>query len=132
MKARALLVLGLLALAGCGANPLSVLTGGGPNVAANTQAGKTNAQTLGSSEVVNQKTRPVARGNTVGNLVQNANQSNDSNKVRCERVERVEIVEKDSPWLIWALVLSVAAGTAGLIAPQPGFVRRWGRREGAA
>lgn len=39
-----------LTLSSCGASPLSLLTGGGPNVAANTQIGKTNSQTVGKTE----------------------------------------------------------------------------------
>lgn len=43
----------LLILPSCsGINPLDVL-GGGPNVAANVQAGKTNTQTLGATKIVN-------------------------------------------------------------------------------
>lgn len=43
----------LLMLPSCsGINPLDVL-GGGPNVAANVQAGKTNTQTLGTTKIVN-------------------------------------------------------------------------------
>ena len=38
-----LLLVALLTLVGCG-GPLSLLTGGGPNIAANTQAGKENVQ----------------------------------------------------------------------------------------
>lgn len=47
------LILGTLlafTLAGCGASPLGILTGGGPNIAANVQAGKTNTQTLGQTQ----------------------------------------------------------------------------------
>ena len=40
-----LLVLLLLLMSGCGAVPLGLLGGGGPNVAANVQAGKENRQT---------------------------------------------------------------------------------------
>mgnify|MGYP003632238986 FL=1 len=49
--------IGLVSLAGCSANPLSLLTGGGPNVAANTQVGKENNQTVG----VVSNTRPQLR-----------------------------------------------------------------------
>lgn len=57
IKALALVLL----LGACG-GPLGLLTGGGPNVAANVQAGKTNTQTLGVSEVSEQTiTRPQAR-----------------------------------------------------------------------
>lgn len=43
-----------LGLSGCGGGPLSLLTGGGPNVAANVQAGKTNTQAL-EATVLEQK-----------------------------------------------------------------------------
>jgi hypothetical protein len=43
-------------LSSCG-GPLSLLTGGGPNVAANVQAGKENSQVFG----VNTTVRPVLR-----------------------------------------------------------------------
>jgi len=49
--------IGLVSLTGCGASPLSLLTGGGPNVAANTQIGKENNQTVG----VVSNTRPQMR-----------------------------------------------------------------------
>ena len=48
---------GLVSLAACGASPLSLLTGGGPKVAANTQVGKENNQTVG----VVSNTRPQLR-----------------------------------------------------------------------
>ena len=41
-----------MSLASCGPlSPLNLLTGGGPNVAANVQAGETNTQTIGTTEV---------------------------------------------------------------------------------
>lgn len=40
-----LVLIGLVSLVGCG-GPLSLLTGGGPNVAANTQIGKNNSQAV--------------------------------------------------------------------------------------
>jgi ABC-type transport system involved in multi-copper enzyme maturation permease subunit len=39
----------LLMIPGCSSGPLSLLTGGGPNIAANTQVGKENTQTIGVS-----------------------------------------------------------------------------------
>ena len=45
-----LLLLALTSTAGCTGNPLSLLTGGGPNVAANTQLGQQNTQTIGKTE----------------------------------------------------------------------------------
>jgi hypothetical protein len=52
-----LVLIGMLSLAGCGSNPLSLLTGSGPNVAANTQIGKENTQNLG----LNLSKRPQIR-----------------------------------------------------------------------
>jgi hypothetical protein len=49
--------IGLASLPGCGVSPLSLLTGGGTNVAANTQVGKENNQTIG----VVTNSRPVLR-----------------------------------------------------------------------
>lgn len=62
-----LLVFSGMVLAGCGGSPLSLLTGGGPNVAANVQAGKTNSQTIGQTNNVAPKTvvRPKARVETI-------------------------------------------------------------------
>lgn len=56
MKKLILAVTLAFTLAGCsGISPLSLLTGGGPNVAANVQAGKTNTQTLGTTQITEQK-----------------------------------------------------------------------------
>jgi hypothetical protein len=49
--------IGLVSLAGCGASPLSLLTGGGTNVAANTQVGRENTQNVG----LNTSLRPQLR-----------------------------------------------------------------------
>lgn len=59
---------GMLLLVACsGVNPLGLLTGGGPNVAANVQAGKTNSQTVGQTNNVAPKAvvRPKARVETI-------------------------------------------------------------------
>jgi nitrate reductase NapE component len=75
---------------------LNLLTGGGPNVAANTQVGKTNAQTVGTTKVTEQKlVRPVARGNI--------EQSNNTNKVQADSVETVVVNEIP----VWAIALGL-------------------------
>ena len=87
----------LAALSGCG-GPLSFLTGGGPNVAANVQAGKTNSQTVGTTRISEQKVvRPQARS-----IEQSAGQTG----VRSERVETV-IVNEYPVWLVLAFALAV-------------------------
>ena len=61
-----LLLLALMLTASCSKLP-SLLTGGGPNVAANVQAGKTNTQTLGTTNNIapTVSVRPNARVDSV-------------------------------------------------------------------
>jgi len=98
------LILGSL-LAGCMLNPMNLLGGGGgPSVNANTQAGKTNSQTLGNSTNTDQE---ISLQTLEGNL----NQSNDKNKVSTDSVENININEIP-PWVLILLVL-------GWLAPSP-------------
>jgi hypothetical protein len=92
---------GLISLvAACGSLPMKLLTGGGPNVAANTQVAKVANQTLGSS---------VATGDQKIELVQGHNnrveqvQSQD-NKVKTESVEKV-VINEVPPWVILLLLV---------------------------
>lgn len=98
----------LILLPGCTAmSAAKLLTGGGPNVAANVQAGKTNSQTIGQTQVTEQKlVRPQARS---------IEQSTGSTKVRSERVEAVTVNEKDSLWLVLLLALFAATTAAALV-----------------
>ena len=59
-----------LPLSSCGKIP-SFLTGGGPNVAANTQVGKTNTQTIGQTNNISPTVslKPNARVDTVDQSV---------------------------------------------------------------
>jgi uncharacterized protein YceK len=96
-------------LSGCGSALSSFLPGGGgPNVSANVQAGQTNTQTIGTTEVSDQTiTRPRARS---------IEQSTGETRVRTEYVERIEVHEVD-----WRYV-AVIAGLAGLLIPSPGEI----------
>lgn len=99
-------VLGLLVLASCGTpvGKLAGLTFGEPNVAANVQAGRTNAQTLGAAEFTDQRvTRSQARS---------IEQSAGRTGVRSESVETV-IVREDPP--AWLLLVALV----GWLAPTP-------------
>lgn len=103
-----LLVFSGMVLAGCGGSPLSLLTGGGPNVAANVQAGKTNNQTIGTTKVTEQKiVRPQAR---------DIRQTSDTNKVRAESVKTV-VVNEVPTWVMLLLIL-------GWLFPSPGEIGR--------
>lgn len=107
-----LVLAALLALAGCSGLPAAVVKGalgGGPNVAANVQAGRTNAQVLGQAQVADQRLiRPQAR---------QIEQSAGETGLRAERVERVTVQREAPPWL-WFLVI------AGWVLPSPGEIAR--------
>lgn len=68
-----LLVFSGMVLMGCSGTPLSLLTGGGPNLAANVQAGKTNTQTVGQTNNIapTVSVRPKARVDTVDQSTNN-------------------------------------------------------------
>ena len=106
---RMLLALALLTLAGCsGISPLSLLTGGGPNVAANTQLGQENEQTIGPRTSTDQTiVRPQARDIT---------QVADKNEVKSESINEVK-VQNVPPWVLFILVL-------GWLFPSPGEIGR--------
>jgi len=90
----------VLLLSGCGKSPLSLLTGGGPNVAANTQIGKTNNQTIGTTSNVapTVSVRPNAR-------VESIDQSSKT-------------INEIQPWILILLVL-------GWLLPSPNEIVRW-------
>lgn len=88
-------------LAGCG-GPLSLLTGGGPNVAAQVQAGKENTQQI----VANQSTTEAGR-----DIVQ------QTNPVVAQEVKEVNI-QQTPIWMIILLVL-------GWLLPSPNEIARW-------
>lgn len=90
-----LLLLVLISIPSCSkVGALGLLTGGGTNVAANTQIGKTNNQTIGTTQTVapSVSVRPNAR-------VDNIDQSVTDTKVSTDRVESLTINEIP-PWVI--------------------------------
>ena len=99
----------VLLLSGCSSlNPLGFL-GSGVNTAANTQVGKTNTQTIGTTNNVEQKLE-----NPVANTIK---QSNDSNSVQADRVETV-VVNEVPVWVVLLLLL-------GWLLPSPNEMGRW-------
>lgn len=92
----------VLFLSACGGGPLSLLTGGGPNVAANVQAGKENTQQI----VANQTKSDVGR-----DLIQ------QSSPIVAENIKEVTI--QQTP--LWMLVLLVL----GWLLPSPNEIARW-------
>jgi predicted small lipoprotein YifL len=99
---RVLLLVALLALSGCGKGPLSLLTGGGPNVAANVQAGKENTQ---QAVAVQQKTEAGR------DIIQ------QTSPVVAENIKEVNI--QQTP--MWILVLLIL----GWLLPSPNEIARW-------
>jgi len=109
LRSLVLLLALTLTLSSC-SSPLNLLTGGGPKVAANIQAGKTNSQTVGTTNNVEQKVdRPVISRDLV--------QSSDTTKVKAESVGTVE-VSNTEPWVILMLIL-------GWLLPSPNEIGRW-------
>ena len=102
-----LLLLVLTSTVSCSKLP-SLLTGGGPNVAANVQAGKTNTQTLGTTNNIapTVSVRPNARVDTI-------DQSNTTSKVRTEAVETI-VVNEIPVWLVLLFGL-----LCGFLIPSP-------------
>ena len=99
---RVLLLVALLALSGCGKGPLSLLTGGGPNVAAQTQVGKENTQ---QAVAVQQKTEAGR------DIIQK------TSPVEAQNIEEVTI--QQTP--MWILVLLIL----GWLLPSPNEIARW-------
>jgi hypothetical protein len=98
---RVLLLVALLALSGCGGGPLSLLTGGGPNVAANVQAGKENTQ---QAVAVQQKTEAGR------DIIQK------TSPIEAENIEEVTI--QQTP--LWMLILLIL----GWLLPSPNEIAR--------
>ena len=92
-------VLAFLFLTAC-SNPLNMLTGGGPNVAANVQAGAENNQTVGVSNKNDVRiVRPEARS---------IEASTGETGVRAEKVHTV-VVEAAPNW-VWVLICGIFIG----------------------
>ena len=93
-----ILLITLLTLTSCGKLPLGFL-GGGTNVAANTQLGKTNTQTIGTTKVQESRTEFV--DTTVENYEQTQDQENT---VKTDSVQNLTINEIP-PWVLLLLIL---------------------------
>jgi hypothetical protein len=98
---RILLLVALLALSGCG-GPLSLLTGGGPNVAANVQIGKENTQQVVAVQQKTEAGRDVIQ---------------QTSPVVAENIKEVNI--QQTP--LWILVLLIL----GWLLPSPNEIARW-------
>ncbi|MEO3480290.1 bacteriophage spanin2 family protein [Phaeobacter sp. CAU 1743] len=94
------------ALASCAkvAGIVGGVLGGGPNVAANVQAGRTNAQTVGQATFSDQRIE--------GTQARSIEQSAGDTRVRSESVETV-IVREDPP--AWLLLVALV----GWLLPTP-------------
>ena len=97
---KALFLIAFLAVSAC--SPLGLLTGGGPNVAANVQAGKENTQQL----VANQTTTEVGGDYTV-----------EEAPIKAEKIEKINI--QQTPF--WVVVLLIL----GWLLPSPNEIARW-------
>jgi hypothetical protein len=105
-----LLLLVLTSIASCSASPLGLLgMKSGTNVAANTQIGKTNSQTLGKTT----NSEQTLSFDTADRVFQ----TTDTSKVKTERVENLTVNETPM-WVILLLIL-------GWLLPSPNEIGRW-------
>ena len=90
-----LTIIAALLLSGCAGAPLRLFTGGGPNVAANTQAGTFNAQGVGTTKIASHKVE--------AEVVEAVTQDSSENRVQAEQVETI-IVKEGVPVWMWGLL----------------------------
>jgi len=96
---RVLLLVTLLgSCSGALGTALGLVGGGGPNVAANVQAGKTNTQNLSANQT-----------NIAGDQ--------ETSSVKTESVERL-VINEIPPWVILLLIV-------GWLLPTPGQIGNW-------
>ena len=105
-----LVLMCMLSLTACGKSPLSLLAGSGPNVAANTQIGKTNSQTVGTSTF-------QEFGETKVQAEKVTNTQNQTTRVSANDVQTV-VVNEVPVWIILLLVV-------GWLLPSPNEIGRW-------
>lgn len=98
MKVLALIL--VLLLSGCG-GPLSFLTGGGPNLAANVQAGKENTQQVVGNQTSTEAGRDIVQQDT---------------PVIADTIEEVTI-QQTPLWMVLLLIL-------GWLLPSPNEISR--------
>jgi hypothetical protein len=109
----------LALLGGCGKGlgkvASAALGGGGPNIAANVQAGRTNAQTLGQATIADQRIiRPQAR---------TIEQSTGETGLRTEKVESLIVHQAPRLGILsWAVFVGFLIG---LLFPQPRALLIW-------
>ena len=87
-----------------------MMSGQGTNVAANTQVGKTNSQTVGT-------TTNVAPSASVKATTASVDQSNTSNRVSVGTTEKVTVNENSAWLIVFALI--------GWILPSPNEIGKW-------
>ena len=87
-----------------------VLPGGGPNVAANVQAGRSNAHVIGGTSTQNdlRLVRPEARS---------IEQSTGETGVRAEAVQSITVRNEAPPW-VWLLVLFFTAAAVWAVSDE--------------
>ena len=104
-----LLLLVLTSIVSCSKVPLGLLAGGGTNVAANTQVGKTNTQTLGKTLNSEQKLEFDSADRVF--------QSSDTSRIKSDSIQQVTVNETPV-WMILLLIL-------GWLLPSPNEIGRW-------
>ena len=111
------LVVSLAACGGVAGRLAGAALGGGPKVAANVQAGRTNAQVLGSAKISDQRLEGVS--------ARQVEQSSGETGVRAEAVQSVTVRNDAPPWVWLVAMLAVAVAAVSLTDEISG--RLWAR-----
>ena len=98
---RRIALAGVLLLSGCGSSPLSLLTGGGPQIAANVQAGKENTQQVVANQTKTEAGRDVIQ---------------QTSPVTADTIKEVTI-QQTPIWMMLLLIL-------GWLLPSPNEISR--------
>jgi hypothetical protein len=130
---RALAIISLLALAGCGSLATGALKtaagaalGGDSGPSLDVQAGKNNnrASLGGSSSVTEVKVAPEIRDSEIGKVEQDNRTDTGPKTVSSENVEALTVNEFPT-WLIVAMLgIVVLFGIVGWFSPQPKWLRK--------
>lgn len=99
-----------LFLVSCSSVAPFLLPSGGTNVAANTQLGKNNTQTIGTTEVKEQQTQ-------VETVQGDVKQSSDENVVSTEKIDSFVLNQGPDFWYMVLLIV-------GWLLPSPGEIGR--------
>jgi hypothetical protein len=106
-------------LVSCSAGPLDLLPSGGTNVAANTQLGQENTQTIGVTEETKQEVRDTQAGEII--------QSSLDRSIQAKKVDSITVESGLPMWILWLIIpiILIIYVAWRLPPPEVMFPRSW-------